>query len=446
MKLISDYKRRVTGSFIPIGKDTILSKIIESDHYLVSAKLDGHLAGLHIVSGKAALYDSRGEPIKVPQVISAAETLFKGKDDCFVAGELYVDDPTRRTRCFDVSAAVADPNDKSLKFAAFDLIHADAISLTIDEKQSLLEKLIPAEGVVHRVHQHKVESRTKIVELFTSIVEENNSEGLVVRSAAGPIYKVKPQHSFDMVVVGYAESDGDRAGMIRELLCAMMDDKGSLRLVAKVGNGFTEEQRKQLLIKLSALNCTADFFEVAGNNVAFQMVRPEIIVQVSCIDIVSEVSAGPVRKMACKFEGAAFVGESVQPSVSLISAVFEGIREDKTFNRHDIRFSQVTDLVDLTGTANATVKLEKSSLLKREVYTKTVKGEIAVRKFLAWKTNKEESGKYPPYVFFYVDFSPSRKDSLQRDIATAQSEQAVFDLFDKSIAENIKKGWERTNA
>jgi hypothetical protein len=184
----------------------------------------------------------------------------------------------------------------------------------------------------------------------------------------------------------------------------------------------------------------SEYVEVSDSQVAFQMVRPEIIIEFSCLDLISEVNGKTVRKMDLSYNAA--VGYSpIAPaqSVTMISPVFQHIRSDKGVNTTDLRFQQVTDLIDIT--ADTSIALPASLLLKREVYIKEMKGEKAVRKFLAWKTNKEQSGEFPPYVFSFTDFSAGRKDMLQQEIKTARTEEEVMKAFADSLAENVKKGW-----
>jgi hypothetical protein len=82
--------------------------------------------------------------------------------------------------------------------------------------------------------------------------------------------------------------------------------------------------------------------------------------------------------------------------------------------------------------------------LKREVYTKDLKGQTMVRKFLLWKTNKETaSDEFPAYVVHYTDFSPNRKDALAREIRVSSSREQIESLFAGLKAENIKAGWQQ---
>jgi hypothetical protein len=79
--------------------------------------------------------------------------------------------------------------------------------------------------------------------------------------------------------------------------------------------------------------------------------------------------------------------------------------------------------------------------MKREVYVKEAKGEKMVRKFVMWKTNKEEHEDFPAYVLHFTDFSPNRKDPLAREVRTSDSEEQIHDLWNEFVEANIKRGW-----
>jgi hypothetical protein len=84
----------------------------------------------------------------------------------------------------------------------------------------------------------------------------------------------------------------------------------------------------------------------------------------------------------------------------------------------------------------------KSELIRREVFTKTLKGQLMVRKLMLWRTHKEETGNYPAYVAYYTDFSPNRKTPLERDIRVSYSPEQIEQLYVLMKSENIVKGWQ----
>ncbi|MDB5283883.1 MAG: hypothetical protein JWO06_2958, partial [Bacteroidota bacterium] len=86
-----------------------------------------------------------------------------------------------------------------------------------------------------------------------------------------------------------------------------------------------------------------------------------------------------------------------------------------------------------------------SQVILREVYVKEGKTGKAIRKFVGWKTNKDESGKYPKYVLYFTDFSAGRKEPLQSDIYIVPSEDDMKAKLAVLIEENVKKGWNKAN-
>jgi hypothetical protein len=176
------------------------------------------------------------------------------------------------------------------------------------------------------------------------------------------------------------------------------------------------------------------------------MVRPEWVVEISCLDVIAETTrGGPVNRMVLEWNGDGYQVVRRMPLVAVISPQFIRRREDKSVSPEDVRIEQLTDLVEIPA-ADRDVRqltLPKSEILEREVYTKELRGETMVRKFVLWKTNKEtESDDFPAYVVHYTDFSPNRKTPLSREVRVSNSLEQVQSLRDNLREANIKKGWE----
>ena len=80
-----------------------------------------------------------------------------------------------------------------------------------------------------------MESRKDIATLYKEIVEQAGQEGIVVRSQNGPVYKVKPLITLDAVILGYAEGEGSRAGMLKEVLVGLCVAKDQYTLLTQSG-------------------------------------------------------------------------------------------------------------------------------------------------------------------------------------------------------------------
>ncbi len=436
---VVQYKNRVASRLLGVSVDDVATRVPDGVDYFASVKLDGHFAGCISKAGQIQFFNRSGKELKLPKLAEAVKKVL-GDKDIALAGELYVPH-AERERSFAVSEAVADEAAHDLHFAAFDVMGAsDPLDVTLKQ----LEALLPATGKLHLIAQQTINSRAAVLNLYAQHVQQKGAEGIVLRASDRSGFKLKTRHHLDLVVIGYSEGSGEQAGLLRNILLAAMHPDGTLQVVGKAGGGFSDAQRREWLVQLSAMRTPSEFVEVAERQTAFEMVRPEWVVECSCIDMLTEDGGRPVSKMrlnhsAQSGDAGGYTTAGAHPCVNMISPVFLRLRDDKTVNPTDLRFSQISDVVELASLDAATG--EKSTPLKREVYTKETKGEVAVRKFVAWKTNKESTGKYPAYVLFYTDFSASRAEPLKQDITVAASEEAVTALFDQAVAENIKKGW-----
>jgi hypothetical protein len=130
---------------------------------------------------------------------------------------------------------------------------------------------------------------------------------------------------------------------------------------------------------------------------------------------------------------------------TLLFPIFERVREDKRVNPIDVWWKQVESLIVINHvpTEQALSALPKSELISREVYRKELKGKLLVQKFVIWKTNKENVDKrFPAYVFHYTNYSPDRKDPLDKDVRISNDLGQITDIKNQYLDENIKKGWE----
>jgi len=437
------YKSNTASRYLPVAADEILTKVLESELYAVSTKYDGHMYVLHYNGGKAFLVNHGGNVVDDLLVLKEATKQLKGKcKSITLAGELYLYSDKKRTRSFDLSAAL---DDKSLeiRFAAFDILMLDEQEQLLDAKavSGKLSGLLAAEGSLHPVTSQMAESRKDIAAIYKDTVEDNAHEGIVIRSQNGPTYKVKPLVTLEAIVLGFSEGEGIRKGMLRDILVGLKTDDDKYLSLAKIGNGYTDAERKKLLSKLDKLKVASNYIEVSGSNVAFTMIKPELVVEFNCLDVFNENSKGPIRKMALSYHEDIYNPEGKAASASVMAPVFMGFRDDKKPNAADAGISQITKILGDSEDALSVKQLKESSIIKREVYVKESKGKKMVRKFLLWQTHKEQSGDFPAFVFHYTDYSPSRGDMLKNEIKVSNSQKQIEQIFAAEVIDNVKKGW-----
>ena len=185
-----------------------------------------------------------------------------------IAGELYVHNTERRPRLHDVSTIARQPQSKKdlarLRFAVFDIISVDGKDSSENYGATFqqIEGIFGGGELVHAVETELANDINDIEKLFDKWVEGEDAEGLVVRSDSAGLFKVKPRHTLDAVVVGFTESADDRAGMMHDLLLAVARPDGTLQILCRVGGGFSEDERRKMLSDLQDMVVNSEYAEV----------------------------------------------------------------------------------------------------------------------------------------------------------------------------------------
>lgn len=452
---VQQYKRQVASRLFPLAKPDISKRVPESE-YFVSRKIDGEFCCLIFRDGTVATVNPGGTVRVGLPWADEVKALFEkaGITEAFIAGELYVEVEGRRPRVHDVVSIVRQPESAAdlarIRFAVFDLLSLngqDFADSSYADKWTEIQRIFGEGDRVHAVVTEKVKGTQEVENLFEKWVEAVGSEGIVIRSDTAGNFKAKPRHTLDAVVIGFTESTDERQGMMHDLLLAVARHDGALQVLCRVGGGFSEDDRRAMLSDLKDMVVESEYAEVNSDHVAYQMVRPEWVVEINCLDVISQnTRGGSVNRMVLRFNRDDDGYEVVRrmPLVSVISPQFVRIREDKSCNPHDIRIDQITEIVPVekSNVDASELTLPKSELLQRAVYTKELKGATMVRKFLMWKTNKENvSEEFPGYVLHYTDFSPNRKVPLAREVRISNSEEQIRSFWSQFVEENIKKGW-----
>jgi ATP-dependent DNA ligase len=441
MNVFSTYKSKIASRYIPVTPEQMGLKIPESEYYMVSIKFDGHLSFLQVTEGKAKLMDRNGDELKIPSIAKAAENL---KQDCILVGELCCFEKDKSASHREVSAAIANPDKFDLRFGAFDILEIKGAAPNADVKERLeqLSKILGQEKEIFAIEQNAFQSRKDIINFFKT-ASDQNAEGIVVKVPGGAAYKVKQIHTLDLVILGYAESPGEDQGRLRELLLGFAMGDGKYQIVSKCGSGFNEKDRLELHSQLEKMAVQSEFTEVSGAKTAFIFVKPEMVVEISCLDLINENSEGSIRKARLLFDtekGYAF--EENENTISLISPIFIRVRQDKKADEKEAGTAQAYALTEPVQQTALAVDNKESEIVVREVFTKAGKGGTAIRKFLGLKTHKEASGLYAPFVVVFSDFSADRKTPLEQEIYLCKTEDEVKIKVKELKEENIKKGWE----
>ncbi len=450
-----DFKRRISGLLYPTNGDEIAEKLPKSGRLVASRKIDGEFC-LLCFDGREALTVNPGGTVRagLPCILEAAAILkAAGVGSAIIACELFHRKrQDGRERVHDAIRVIRNPRDESelndISLAPFGIVELD--DSTITEWGVALErlaKLFDGAKLVRTVDFERIESSSDAARLYDKWVLEENSEGLVVWGEQGG-WKIKPTHTIDAAVIGFSESVEDRKGMLHDLLVGVKRPDETFHILTRVGGGFSEKQRRDLFGELKESLAPSNYTEVNSDHVAYEMVRPKFVIELKCLDIISEKArGGEINRMVVEWQpdDARWVACRRLPFVSIISPQFVRLRDDKRASLADIHIRQIDGIVPIPDVDVRVddIQLPKSEMVERVVYTKSQGDKMMVRKFLLWKTNKEASRDFLPFVVYYTDFSSGRAEPIARNIQPANTVEQANAMFAEMIEKSIKKGWEK---
>jgi hypothetical protein len=449
--IAQDYRRRVQARMKPIDADSI--KKLPVANYHVSRKIDGEFNCLVYQEGEAILVNPGGTVRAGLPDLAIFEWNMQAAQyrRAIIAGELWYDRGEARERVHDVTRFARRPESETdllnLRFSAFDIIDLDGRQFeSFQDMWIALEQVMSDQLPVPEYYWLNTPDET--ASQFATWTADGH-EGIVLRSDAAGSYKVKPRHSIDAVVIGFTEGTDERRGMIHDLLVALMRADGTYHVLGRVGSGFTDAERREWLCDLQDQVVASDYVE-ANDGMAYRMVRPTWVIEISVLELITQSTRGePIKSMVLDREGdGCWRIVRKMPLAAMISPQFVRRRDDKSVNPVDLRLEQISSLVDvpLADCDARHFTLPKSEVLRREVYTKQLKGQTMVRKLVMWQTNKTEDQEaggrhFPAYVIAFTDYSPNRKTPLERDIRVSNSREQIDELWGGLVKENIVKGW-----
>ena len=441
-----DYKKNIAGKFVLV-EGAKLKQRVEGERICVTKKIDGHLQVVFWQNGQVFMLNScgkqRAEKLHCLDVFAEALKA-AGVKSATIAAELYLPREEGRPRCGDVATALADEAKREeLCLAPFDIIELDGNPWKAEHYNETHNKLctIFSDEKVKPVQMRNVSNHDEVQEIYDEWVVGEGAEGLVVHSESSMVWKVKPRHTIDAAVIGYTTADRG----IRDLMFAVRREDGLFQMFALGSTGMSDEDRAVIAERLSQKHVESQYVLSDSRGIAYQMVKPELVFEISVLEFVARGNDDKIRmNPLLKYnDELGWLMEGVTPGVAVLGITLERERTDKQPTENNVRISQITDLCPFEDAPNSQTSNLKSQLLVRHVYKKVSGEKVMLHKFLIWKTNKEQSGRYPAYVFFHTDYSSGRKDIIKRDMAYSSDEQQIREIFAAEIADNIKKGWEQ---
>ncbi len=447
------YKRQVAKRYRVVEPE-LVERLLPDEPMFVSPKLDGELWFLVHAPPPAgegvALVAYNGRVLTGVTTLDGVTDRLAGAPALVVAGELYAPPATgERARNHHTGAALSEPRlEPTLKFRAFDLVEEagdDALLRPYESRLASLRSYLGEELVVPTERGNAALVAQRYRE-WAAPGSSQRYEGIVARSDRGLTYKIKPTITVDLVVLAYGERITGGVRQVRELEVGLVRDDGTFQLVGSVGGGMSEDDRARWHEKLALVEARSSFRLANREGTLCRFVRPEIVVEVRVSDFLStDAWDAPIRRMSLSYDPV----EGYRPlselrTAVLIHPVLLRERADKKADATDAGMTQITSyLEDLSVEPRAAGAIvhRASQLVRRAVWTKETKGQLAVRKLVVIKTNKEHEGTHPPYLVHFTDYSAGRKTPLETTIRTASSLEGAERAAGAWIEENVKKGW-----
>ena len=443
------YRRSVARRYKIVKPHRIARDLGAETKLWVSTKVDGELWFLIKQQGEVALCAYNGRVLQGVPVVEEAARLLTGVDDVMIPGELFSSAGEGRPRVHNVAFSLGDGGlAKTLGFDAFDLLSVgdqDYFGRPYEERYARLDELLGAGELCTPVTTVVGDAQTA-VGCWQEWVASKKAEGLVVRNETGKIFKIKPTVTIDLVVIAFGERTIGEIRQVRELTVGLARDDGTLQVVGTVSNGLSETDRADWYDRLAAIEVPSSFRMPNSEGTLCRFVRPEIIVEVKCSDLLTR-SGGDrqIRRMAVRFDGATgYEAVGSMPIVAMIHPVLVREREDKMPDVGSVGLDQVYKTVPFEARHEEARRqtLPRAQILRRGAYIKESKGGIMVRKFVAIATNKADlDPRFPPYVVHFTDFSANRATPLDTNLRVAASPESLDARIDEWLRAKIKRGW-----
>jgi hypothetical protein len=445
---LSSYKARIAGAYRSTLPEDIASLPLGG---WASPKIDGELWFLCLDGSTTWLANPHGTVISgdVPLLNEAKLVASRLKGRLLVAGELHVRVDGRRCRVGDLGAALGGAGKAEvdrLCFAAFDILSEDAQQVGYSDRLLRLRDVITGSERLRVAETYDIATADDVQKLYDDHVVSGVAEGLVIRARDGMVYKVKPSQTIVAAILGFTIK-ADATDSVRSILLGLIHEDNTTQILGACGNLGSDDDRKALLARLKPLSATSHFRYASDSGGLYTFIKPEVVAEIKVTDLQAEKSDGTqLTSMALRFDGEVWIPLRPMPSVSPLHPVLVRVRDGKKADAVDVSFAQVVNWLACKHELIPVVEVPKSSLLRREVWTKEAKGKIAVRKLLVWKTNKGNvDSSFPGYVVHWTDYSAGRGTPLDREVRLAMEESVAMQIADKLIADNIKKGWDKVS-
>ena len=269
----------------------------QDDQWAYEIKWDGYRTLAFVDDGAVKLQSSSGLDVtsRYPELAGFAEAV--NATSAIIDGELVVLDADGRP-----SFEMLQRHDTQAAYYAFDVLQvggADTVALAYEQRRALLTSLVEP-GANWMVPAHRIGDGAA---LFAATAERG-LEGVMAKRLGSPYQvgrrspnwrKVKHRLQLEVVVGGFTQGTGSRAGTFGALLVGLPAADGALRFAGGVGTGFDQAVLEQLTAALTARatgECPFDPRPPRAYLAGATWVRPDLR---ALLEIAELTNAGHVR-------------------------------------------------------------------------------------------------------------------------------------------------------
>jgi len=271
----------------------------DGEDWAYEFKWDGVRAMVYVEGGRvrASSRNDKDLAVSFPELRSIGE--FLGARAAVLDGEIVAVDDTgrpnfgrlqQRLHLSSTREITRRARDIPASYLAFDLVYLEGRSLLAepyDERRRLLESLELAGDTFATPPSFHTRSGAEVL----GAARDGGLEGVVAKRRASPYrpgsrggdwVKIKHFATQEVVIGGWTDGKGGRAGSLGALLLGVPGPDG-LSYVGKVGTGFDDASRRQLLEELAPLRSDESPFTTRlGVSVGapIHFVRPELVGEV----------------------------------------------------------------------------------------------------------------------------------------------------------------------
>jgi bifunctional non-homologous end joining protein LigD len=266
---------------------TLVKEPARGDDWLHEIKLDGYRILARVENGKARLSSRNAKDWtdRFPTVARAVEAL--AVPTAILDGEVAMLLSDGTTSFNALQNAHGNGAAGELTYFVFDVMYLDGWSLTsvpLEERKRILNDLLAGSSAPLRYSEHVVGAGEEFLREACRL----KLEGIVSKKRDAPYtpgrvrtwLKVKCQQEQELVIGGFTDPEGRRAGL-GALLLGVYED-GKLRYAGKVGTGFSVKVAEDLRRKLDCLAQSTNPFDTKVPRMArAHWVKPKLVANIT---------------------------------------------------------------------------------------------------------------------------------------------------------------------